>query len=595
MNIRNFTIIAHIDHGKSTLADRMLEITATIEKRKMMNQVLDSMELERERGITIKMQPVKMEMPYKGQKYTLNLIDTPGHIDFSYEVSRALQAVEGTVLLVDATQGVQAQTLTTLDMAKELGLVIIPVLSKIDSPLAKVDEVSLEVASLLDIDPDTILAVSGKTGENVQLLLEAIIERIPEPKTSHDDAPLQALVFDFKYDEHRGVILYVRILQGSVSKGDYLYLFAPKEQFIALDVGYFAPMETSAPTLSEGAIGYIVTGIKRPGIASVGDTVTLLKKQCVPLDGYMQPAPVVWASLYPEDQDDFIHLRGALLRLRLSDAAFSFEEETSGALGRGFRCGFLGMLHLEIITERIKREFSLAIIITTPSITYVIENKKHEKITVYSPHMFPNDGLFEKVYEPWVTAHIIVPSEYISTLMPMLYEHEAETGDIENFGDNRSKIYLMMPLRELMRDLFDQLKSATSGYASISYEIKEMRLADVTRLDIFVADEIVPAFSRVISRKRAFEEAETAVEKLHGLLPRQQFTTKVQGYVSGKILSSRTIQAFRKDVTSGLYGGDYTRKMKLLDNQKKGKKKMKERGKINIPQDVFLKMMKSKD
>ncbi len=594
MNIRNFTIIAHIDHGKSTLADRMLEVTHTIEQRKMMNQVLDSMELERERGITIKMQPVRMQMMYNKQQYTLNLIDTPGHIDFSYEVSRALKAVEGTVLLVDATQGVQAQTLTTLDMAKNLGLVIIPVLSKIDSPLAKVDEVSLEVATLLDIDPDTIIAVSGKTGENVQILLEQIIERIPPPVESISDS-LQALVFDFKYDEHRGVILYVRILEGSVSKGDYLYLFAPKEQFIALDVGYFAPMETSAQTLTEGAIGYIVTGIKRPGIASVGDTVTLLKKQSKPLAGYMQPTPVVWASLYPENQDDFVQLRAALLRLRLSDAAFSFEEETSGALGRGFRTGFLGMLHLEIITERIKREFSIDIIITTPSITYIVETKKKETLTVYSPHMFPNDGLFEKVYEPWVSAQIIVPSEYISVLMPLLFEHEGEIGNTENFGDNRTSIHLMMPLRELMRDFFDKLKSATSGYASISYEITETRIADVTRLDIFVADEIVPAFSRVISRRRAMEEAETAVEKLHGLLPRQQFTTKIQGYVSGKILSSRTIQAFRKDVTSGLYGGDYTRKMKLLDNQKKGKKKMKERGKVNIPQDVFLKMMKSKE
>ncbi len=598
MNIRNFSIIAHIDHGKSTLADRMLEITHTIEKRKMKEQILDSMELERERGITIKMQPVKMSMTYKNQPYTLNLIDTPGHIDFSYEVSRALKAVEGTILLVDATQGVQAQTLTTLDMAKALGLVIIPVLSKIDSPQALVDEVTLEVATLLDIDPGTILSVSGKTGENVQHLLEQIIERIPQPESSSENregGALQALVFDFKYDEHRGVILYVRILQGAVSKGDYLYLFAPKEQFIALDVGFFSPGETPFSPLGEGSIGYIVTGIKKPGIASVGDTVTLLKNKSIPLGGYMQPTPVVWASLYPEDQDDFVALRAALLRLRLSDAAFSFEEETSGALGRGFRCGFLGMLHLEIITERIKREFSLAIIITTPSITYIVENKKHEKLTVYSPHLFPNDGLFEKVYEPWVTVQIIVPSSYISTLVPILFEHESEMGDTENFGDNRSKIHLMMPLRELMRDFFDQLKSATSGYASIAYEITETRLADVTRLDIFVADEIVPAFSRVISRKRAFEEAETAVEKLHGLLPRQQFTTKVQGYVSGKILSSRTIQAFRKDVTSGLYGGDYTRKMKLLDNQKKGKKKMKEKGKVNIPQDVFLKMMKSKE
>lgn len=595
MNIRNFSIIAHIDHGKSTLADRMLEVTHTIDKRKMKNQILDSMELERERGITIKMQPVRMNFKYNGQEYLLNLIDTPGHIDFSYEVSRALKAVEGALLLVDATQGVQAQTLTNLEMAKDLGLTIIPVLSKIDSPLAKVDEVSLEVATLLDIDPDTIIAVSGKTGENVELLLGKIVETIKPPKSFEEKKELQALVFDFKYDEHRGVIMYVRIIKGSVSKGDYLYLCAPKENFIALDVGYFHPEETSCASLGEGEIGYIVTGIKRPGIASVGDTVTFLKNQSEPLPGYMQPDPVVWASIYPEDQDDFLNLRNSLLRLRLSDAAFTFEEETSGALGRGFRCGFLGMLHLEIITERVKREFSLDIVITTPSITYIIEKKGQENQTIYSPHLFPNDGQFDKVYEPWVSIQIILPSDLISSLVPTLYEHEAEIGNTENFGDNRSKLTLLMPLREMMRDFFDQLKSITSGYASITYEITEMRLADVTRLDILVADEIISAFSRVVSRKRAVEEADAAVEKLHSLLPRQMFVAKIQGFALGRIIASRTLQAFRKDVTSGLYGGDYSRKMKLLDKQKKGKKKMKERGKVNIPQDVFLKMMKSKE
>lgn len=595
MNIRNFSIIAHIDHGKSTLADRMLEVTNTIDKRKMKNQILDSMELERERGITIKMQPVRMNFTYKNQEYLLNLIDTPGHIDFSYEVSRALKAVEGALLLVDATQGVQAQTLTNLEMAKDLGLTIIPVLSKIDSPLAKVDEVSLEVATLLDIDPDTIIAVSGKTGENVELLLAKIVETIKPPKSFEEKKELQALVFDFKYDEHRGVIMYIRVIKGSVSKGDYLYLCAPKENFIALDVGYFHPEETSCPSLGEGEIGYIVTGIKRPGIASVGDTVTLLKNQSEPLPGYMQPDPVVWASIYPEDQDDFLNLRNSLLRLRLSDAAFTFEEETSGALGRGFRCGFLGMLHLEIITERVKREFSLDIVITTPSITYIIEKKGQENQTIYSPHLFPNDGQFDKVYEPWVSIQIILPSDLISSLVPTLYEHEAEIGNTENFGDNRSKLTLLMPLREMMRDFFDQLKSITSGYASITYEITEMRLADVTRLDILVADEIISAFSRVVSRKRAVEEADAAVEKLHSLLPRQMFVAKIQGFALGRIIASRTLQAFRKDVTSGLYGGDYSRKMKLLDKQKKGKKKMKERGKVNIPQDVFLKMMKSKE
>lgn len=593
-HIRNFSIIAHIDHGKSTLADRMLEVTHTIEKRKMRDQVLDNMELERERGITIKMQPVRMLYEHKGSVYTLNLIDTPGHIDFSYEVSRALKAVEGAILLVDATQGVQAQTLTTLSMAKEAGLVIIPVLSKIDSPLAKVSEIKKEVSELLFVDENDILTVSGKTGENVEILLSQIVEQIPPPKDIIDKK-LQALVFDFKYDEHRGVIMYIRIMSGSVSKGDYLYLNAQKEQFIALEVGVFAPEEQPVKELSYGLIGYVVTGIKKPGIASVGDTLTNAKNHAESLPGYMQPAPVVWASIYPESQDDFTNLRAALLRLRLSDAAFSFEEETSGALGRGFRCGFLGMLHLEIITERIKREFDLEIIITTPSITYVIEKKDGQNQIIYSPHMFPNDGSFVSVREPWANVQIILPGDYISPLMPILFDHEAEIITTENFGDNRSKIILLMPLREMMRDFFDQLKSVTSGYASISYELGEMRFADVTRLDISVADELVPAFSRVVSKRRAQEEAEQAVEKLHAILPRQMFTTKIQGSALGRIISSRTIQAFRKDVTGYLYGGDYTRKMKLLEKQKKGKKKMKERGKVNIPQDVFLKMMKSKD
>jgi GTP-binding protein LepA len=596
MNIRNFSIIAHIDHGKSTLADRMLEITNTIEKRKMKDQILDSMELERERGITIKMQPVRMNFKYREKDYILNLIDTPGHIDFSYEVSRALNAVEGAILLVDSTQGVQAQTLTTLEMAKSLGLTIIPVLSKIDSPLAKIDEVSLEVATLLDIDPDEIITVSGKTGENVEYLLTQVVERIKEPVVLNDKSnKFKSLVFDFKYDEHRGVIMYVRIIEGSVSKGDYLFLHASKENFIALDVGYFSPEEKPCKSLESGMIGYVVTGIKKPGIASVGDTLTHLKNQADALPGYTKPVPVVWASIYPESQDDFLVLKTGLSKLRLSDASFSFEEETSGALGRGFRCGFLGMLHLEIITERIRRELSLEIIITTPSITYIIEKRNGEIETIYSPHLFPNDGQFNKVLEPWVNIQIILPSHQMSILVPVLYDHEAQIDSTENFGDNRSKMVVKMPLREMMRDFFDQLKSLTSGYASISYEIGEMKEADVTRLDIIVANDIIPAFSKVISRRRAVEEAEVSVEKLHSLLPRQMFSAKIQGFALGRILSSRTLQAFRKDVTGYLYGGDYTRKMKLLEKQKKGKKKMKERGEVNIPQDVFLKMMKSKD
>ncbi len=593
-HIRNFSIIAHIDHGKSTLADRMLEITHTIPERKMRDQVLDSMDLERERGITIKMQPVRMEYDSGGEKYILNLIDTPGHIDFSYEVSRALKAVEGSILLVDSTQGVQAQTLTTLAMAREGGLKIIPVLSKIDSPLARVEEVKDEVIKLLSCDPNEILLVSGRTGEGVESLLNEVIKRVPPPKETYVDSnSLRALVFDFKYSNHRGVIVFIRVLDGKVTKGDNLIFSVSGEKFNSLEVGTFSPEETPRDFLASGDTGYIVTGIKKPGIASVGDTITMLKNPLPALPGYFQPKPVVWASIFPEDADDFLELKTSLGKLRLSDSSLSYEEESSGSLGRGFRCGFLGMLHLEIITERLKREFDLNLVITTPSITYEVVLKNGKKEKIYSPYFFPDDGNIETVFEPWVMVKIITPAQYLGNIMQILFDHEAEIGDTENFGDSRSAVSVKMPLRELMRNFFDELKSTSSGYGSISYEIGEMREANVTRLDLIVADEPVPAFSRVVSKKRVEEEAEKAVEKLHGILPKQMFVTKIQGKALGRIISSRTISAFSKDVTQHMYGGDITRKNKLRDKQKKGKKKMKERGRVNIPQDVFMKMMRS--
>ena len=598
--IRNFSIIAHIDHGKSTLADRMLEVTGTIEKRKMKEQVLDSMELERERGITIKMQPVRMEYKYEGMNYVLNLIDTPGHIDFSYEVSRALKAVEGSILLVDATQGVQAQTLTTLQMARDSGLVIIPVLSKIDSPLARVDEIKMEVALLLDIDPDTIMLVSGKTGEGVQELLGEIIRRIPPPHIDKNfivqSGSARALVFDFKYDNHRGVIVYVRVFDGEFKKGESLLFAVSSEKFISLEVGTFSPEEEPKEKILSGEIGYIVTGIKRPGIASVGDTVTYQKRPQQALPGYKNPKPVVWASVYPESQDDFPNLKLALGRLRLSDSSFSYEEENSGSLGRGYRCGFLGMLHLEIITERLTREFNLELIVTMPSITYKVLLRNGKEETIYSPHLFPDDGNIVKVYEPWVNVKIITPSIYISSLMPFLYDHEAEVKGTDNFGDNRSSIDLEMPLRELMRNFFDDMKSLTSGYSSISYEIGEYKEADVVRLDIIVANEPMAAFCRVVSRRKVEDEAKAQVEKLKDIIPRQQFAFKVQGKALGRIISSETVSAFRKDVlmhgSKVVGGGDVSRKKKLLEKQKRGKKRMQESAKINISHDVFLKMIR---
>ncbi|MES2214286.1 MAG: translation elongation factor 4 [Patescibacteria group bacterium] len=593
-HIRNFSIIAHIDHGKSTLADRMLEITGTIEARKMKDQVLDSMELERERGITIKMQPVRMQYKSNGTQYILNLIDTPGHIDFSYEVSRALKAVEGSILLVDATQGVQAQTLTTLGMAKDAGLVIIPVLSKIDSPLARIDDITAEIVELLGVNKEDIYLVSGKTGEGVKELLEGIIVKVPSPAVRPEKS-LRSLVFDFKYSNHTGVIVFVRVMSGSVKKGDKLIFKQTGKVFTALEVGFFAPEETPTDAISEGETGYIVTGIKEPGIASVGDTVASASDTSAPLPGYMKARPVVWASIYPESQDDFVSLRQALEKLQLSDSAFSFEEESSGVLGRGFRCGFLGMLHLEIITERLRREFDLELIITLPSITYQVTYKNGKTENIYSPSFFPEDYDIALVREPWVDATIITPPAYLGEILKLLYEHEAEVGETENFGDARTSISFKMPLRELMRSFFDKLKSATSGFASISYDLSGDRDADVTRLDIIVADEPVAAFAKVVSRRQVEQEAEAAVEKLHKILPRQMFSLKIQGKALGRIISSRSLSGMKKDVTQHMYGGDITRKMKLREKQKKGKKKMAERGKgsVSIPQEVFLKMIRS--
>lgn len=597
MQIRNFSIIAHIDHGKSTLADRLLEKTGTIAMRDMKDQVLDSMELERERGITIKMQPVRMKYSTttggKKEDYVMNLIDTPGHIDFSYEVSRALEAVEGCILLVDSTQGVQAQTLTTLEMAQNLGRVIIPVMSKIDSPLAEVDNVRAEIAELLKIDPDTILSVSGKTGEGVENLLNEVVKRVPEPaQPDKNDSP-QALVFDFKYSEHKGIVVFVRVTKGEFSRGNQLQLVGAEETFMPIEVGILAPRETKTDKISAGEIGYIVTGIKKPGVASVGDTITETKKPAPALPGYTETKPVVWASIYPESQDDFTLLKTALERLHLEDAAFKFEEETSLVLGRGYRTGFLGMLHMEIITERLKREFDIELIITLPSIAYNIVRKGNtEEEIVYTPIEFPEEGA-AKVLEPWVMVRIILPVEYLSPLMPLLYEHEAEILDTINFGHGRNEIAMVMPLRELMRGFFDKLKSVSSGYASIAYEFAEYRDADVVRLDILINNEIVPAFCRIVARRRVEEEARKAVETLKEHMPRQQINIKMQSRSMGRIIAAESLNAFRKDVTQHMYGGDITRRMKLWEKQKKGKKKMQEAGHVNIPHEVFLKMIRN--
>jgi GTP-binding protein LepA len=594
-NIRNFVIIAHIDHGKSTLADRMLEITSTIEGRKMKDQVLDQMELERERGITIKMTPVRMIHKIENQEYILNLIDTPGHIDFSYEVSRALKAVEGAILLVDSTQGVQAQTLTVLHMARELGLTIIPTVSKIDSPNARIEEVKKEVAKHVGCDTKDVLEVSGKTGEGVPELLQAIIEHVPSPEDKPASfADIQALVFDFEYSSHKGIIVYVRMFGGNIQKGLPLRFAMKKVDFNALEVGHFTPSPIKSDVLGVGEIGYIITGIKEPAHALTGDTILSKKSTLSPLSGYKDPSPVVWASFYPESQDDFSDLKHSLERLKLTDASLAFEEETSPALGRGFQCGFLGMLHLEIVAERLKREFNLALITTTPSAIYEIYYKDGRKEKIYSPARFPDHGTFDEVYEQWIALTLIAPSEYLGGLMQLLHSHGATVGEPELLGERRVTLNAEMPLREFMDHFFDEVNRVSSGFASFSYEEVKPRRADVQRLDILIAEEVVPALSRVVASHRAYDEAKSAVEKLYEILPKQLFSVKVQGIAGGRILSSKTLSALKKDVTGHLYGGDITRKRKLWEKQKKGKKKLRERGKVNIPSDVFLKMVKRK-
>lgn len=590
-SLRNFSIIAHIDHGKSTLADRMLELTGTIPSRQMKDQVLDRMDLERERGITIKMAPVRMRWSKGGKDYTLNLIDTPGHVDFAYEVSRALTAVEGVILLVDSTQGVEAQTLSVLAVARDLNRVIIPVLSKVDAPHARVEDVKSEVAILLGIDESEILECSGKTGLGVTELLNAVIDRVPPPVAV--TRGMSALVFDFGYSDHRGIIIYARMMGGSVKKGDKLKLVAANEPFTVAEVGVLRPTEVPVETLNDGEIGYMVTGVKEPGIVRVGDTVTSQRQPEAALSGFKPPSPVIWASVYPESQDDLAVLRQSLERLRLTDSSISYEEEKSGIMGRGFRCGFLGMLHLEIVTERLHREFNLELVVTMPTTVYEITKKDGSVENIYSPIKFPDDGSIVSVREQWAHVRIITQKDYVGPVSLLMYDHEAVSGATETLPDGRVQMEAEMPLREMMRGFFDRLKSVSSGFASLSYELGEMKPADVVRLDVIVTEELIPAFCRIVSHRRVETEAESMVKKLEELLPRQLFVLKIQAKAMGRIIASRHVAAMRKDVTGYLYGGDISRKKKLWQKQKEGKKRRGEHAKMHIPQEVFVKMMRS--
>lgn len=593
-NIRNFCIIAHIDHGKSTLADRFLELTQTVEKRKMKDQLLDQMDLERERGITIKLQPVKMHYVFKGENFTLNLIDTPGHVDFNYEVSRSLAAVEGAILLVDATKGVQAQTLANLYLAIEQGLEIIPVVNKIDLPNANVEKTKKEILNIVGCKEDEILLASGKTGIGVKEVLERVIEKVPAPK-GNPEKPLRALIFDSKYDTYKGVVAYVRVFDGEVKRDDEIYMMATEKESIVVEVGCFKPALEAEPILRAGDIGYIATGLKSVGNCRVGDTITIanLKSQISILPGYKEVKPMVYASFYPVDGSEYNVMRDALEKLKLNDAAFVFEPESNQALGKGFKCGFLGLLHLEIIQERLEREYNIALTVTTPSVVYEVTMKNSgETIKIYSPVDLPDPSTIEEIREPFVKLDIVTPSQYLGAIMDLAKTLRLEYKNTSYIDSDRILLTFDSPLTDVIVNFHDDLKSVSSGFASMNYEFTEYRFYELVKLDILVAGERVDAFSRIVPAERAFSEGKRTVEKLKEVIPRQNFPVALQAAVGGKVLARETIKAFRKDVTGYLYGGDVTRKRKLLEKQKKGKKKMKMVGKVNIPSEAFLKVMK---
>ncbi len=589
-HIRNFCIIAHIDHGKSTLADRLLEITNTVEKRKMKEQLLDSMELEREKGITIKLTPARMQ--YNG--HVLNLIDTPGHVDFTYEVSRSLAAVEGAVLLVDATQGVQAQTIGNLYLALGEDLTIIPVLNKIDLPNADIPRRTEELVKLLGCDPSEILHVSGKTGMGVPALLEAIVERIPCPTGSTTAAP-RALVFDSKYDDYKGVVAYVRVVDGTFKKHEKIIMMATRAEGEILELGSLTPGYVPMGELETGQIGYVVTGLKDIKACGVGDSITTVAFPTrEPLPGYKQVKPMVYAGVFPKEGNDFEHLREGMERLKLNDAALSYEAEHSPALGYGFRCGLLGMLHMEILKERLHREFNLDLIVTVPSVAYRVNIRAKDTITIKSPVELPDPSSIDSIEEPWARVDIVSPTEFIGGIMQFVQERRGVYKDTEYLSSQQSILHYEMPLSMIIVDFYDRLKSVTSGYASMNYELIDYRVADVARLDILVAEEAVEALSMLVYRDEAERVGRRVLASLKESIPPVWFVIKLQAALGGKIVAAERISALSKDVTAGLYGGDVTRKNKLLDKQKKGKKKMAALGKgsVDIPTDAYLKVLK---
>ncbi len=604
--IRNFCIIAHIDHGKSTLADRFLELTGTIDKRKMKAQILDTMELEQERGITIKLQPAQME--YKG--YLLNLIDTPGHVDFSYEVSRSLAAVEGAILLVDAAQGVQAQTLANLYLAIEQNLEIIPVLNKIDLPAADVKRVSQELINLLGCREEEILKCSSKTGEGVEQILGSVIEKVGPPK-GDSQKPLRALIFDSFYDEYKGVVAYIRVMDGQVENGAKLYMIGTQAEGEVLECGVLKPNLVERDNLQTGEIGYVITGLKDIKECRVGDTITLLKNKNdgLALPGYKEAKPMVYAGIFCAEGNEYNELREAIGKLKLNDASLIYEPESSPVLGLGFRCGFLGMLHLEIFQERLRREFDLNLVVTVPSVAYKVVLKspksfpasvKNEQIIsdveylIKNPNEFPDPTFIDHMEEPIMNVDIVVPKEYLGNVMTLVQESRGEYLNTEFIDETRVILHYKIPLAMLIVDFYDKLKTVSSGYASMNYEMNVYKKAELTKMDILVAEEIVEAFGTIVYKDSAFETGKKIVKSLRDTIPRHQFVVKLQAALGGKIIAAERISALRKDVTAKLYGGDYSRRQKLLTKQKKGKKRMMEfgKGKVNIPPEAFLSVMK---
>jgi GTP-binding protein LepA len=590
--LRNFCIIAHIDHGKSTLADRMLQITGVVSDRDMRAQYLDRMDIERERGITIKSQAVRMPWQLgtgkEAQTFALNMIDTPGHVDFTYEVSRSLAACEGAILLVDAAQGIEAQTLANLYLALENDLTIIPVLNKIDLPAAEPDKYARELAQLIGGDPDDVLRVSGKTGAGVEALLNRVVELIPHP-TGDPNAPTRAMIFDSVYDTYRGVVTYVRMIDGHLNPRERIQMMSTKAVHELLEIGVSSPEPTPTKGLGVGEVGYLITGVKDVRQSKVGDTVTTaVKPSNQPLPGYTDPKPMVFSGLYPIDGSDYPILREALDKLKLSDASLNYEPETSVALGFGFRCGFLGLLHLEIITERLEREFGLDLIATAPSVPYEVTTEDRKHYTVTNPSEFPTGTKIASVSEPMVKAAILAPKDYVGTIMELCQGKRGNLMGMEYLGEDRVEIRYSMPLGEIVFDFFDQLKSRTAGYASLDYEPSGEQDADLVKVDILLQGEAVDAFSAIVHRDKAYAYGLLMTERLKKLIPRQQFEVPIQAAIGARIIARESISAMRKDVLAKCYGGDITRKRKLLEKQKEGKKRMKMVGRVEVPQEAFI-------